>query len=135
MDAAKVTEREQLDTALARLGITKAQTDAARANLAVARQAAIEQERQAERQRQQLEQIAAIRSNVAQTIFNAQTSGLGALGGFVSRLQDDFGKAMSEHLTEKIFGNAFREAQDAVTYHASTRYPQPPQGRRPRGQD
>lgn len=115
MDAAKVTERDQLDTALARLGITKQQTDAARANLVIARQAALEQERQAERQRQQLEQIAAIRSNVVQTIFDAQTSGLGALGGFLSRLQDDFGRAMSERLTDKIFGNAFKEAQGAVT--------------------
>lgn len=115
MDQLGVEEREQVEAALAKLGIGKAQYAQMLANLGVQRNLTREGQRAAAALQKQFAFIADTRSNLVQTVASLRTDGLGAIGGFFKRALDQFNAAAAESLIDSFFGSAFQSAEDQVT--------------------
>lgn len=114
MDMLGIKQRESLMTELAKYGVSKDQYGQMIRNLVAARQYDREQQRFLDAQRRQLDQISTLRSSVTQTVLDFRTEGLGAFGGLVSRLQNQFDDFFANDLVERLFGGAFQSMEDVI---------------------
>lgn len=114
MDQLGIKDAELLDTALEIAGIRRETYDQMQRNLLLQRQQNREEEEARRLQQRNLQAIAGIKDSIARTIYEIPEKGIGAIGGFFDRLQDQFRQDLAESLTENIFGEAFRSMEQTL---------------------
>ncbi|HVR91456.1 MAG TPA: phage tail length tape measure family protein [Novosphingobium sp.] len=115
MDMLGAKDAESLQIAMAKAHITQGDVERMERQLQVSREQAKEDRIRSGKIQDQLQQIAGIRNSLVQTLIDIPTQGVGAIGGFFNRLQQQFEEAFANNLIDKIFGNAFLSAEDQVT--------------------
>lgn len=114
MDQLGIKDAELLDTALEIAGIRRETYDQMQRNLVLQRQQNREEEEARRLQQRNLQAIAGIKDSIARTIYEIPDKGIGAIGGFVERLQDQFQQDLADSLTESLFGDAFKSMEETL---------------------
>lgn len=114
MDQLGIKDAELLDTALEIAGIRRETYDQMQRNLLLQRQQNREEEEARRLQQRNLQAIAGIKDSIARTIYEIPEKGIGAIGGFFDRLQDQFRQDLADALTESLFGDAFKSAEETL---------------------
>jgi hypothetical protein len=115
MDKLGVESEQQLATELAKRGVTEDQVRALYDNLDVMREQTREMRVQQQLQQMFLSAVGDMRENVRLTFESLRTDGPKALEDFGKRFVDVFDRLFSETITEKLFGDFFRDLEDDIT--------------------
>lgn len=107
--------KEQLATELAKRGITGDQVNTLYDNLAVMREQSRELEKQQVRQQAYLNALGDAEAIIRRTLADMPVRGVKALGDMFKQMVSASNNLFADVVTEKFFGNIFRELRDQVT--------------------
>lgn len=120
MDKLGVESEAQLATELAKRGVRADEIRQLYDNLAVMRQQTREMRAQQALQDAFLSAVADTRENVRQTIESLRKDGPKAIGDFFKRSMDVFDRLFADVVTEKLFGDLFRDLEEQVKGKSKT---------------